>query len=188
MSWTIDQTHSRIDFSVRHMMISNVRGHFGDFEGTIELDDTNRTVTSVDVRIKAESIHTGNAQRDEHLRSADFFDAAAHPYLTFKGTNVENLGEGKLRITGDLTIHGVTVPTVLDAEFAGVAKSPWGTVSAGFSAHTKINRGDFGLNWNQVLEAGGILVGEEIKISIEVELLKNEVSETEREAEEEVAV
>jgi polyisoprenoid-binding protein YceI len=184
MAWQIDAAHSEIQFSVRHMMISTVRGRFTQFTGTVEADEQNPTAARVDVQIAADSIVTGDVKRDGHLRSPDFFDAEQFPYLTFTSKRVEQLDAEHGRLYGDLTIRDVTRPVVLDFEYAGQAKSPWGTTSAGFSAQTKINRKDWGLNWNVALETGGWLVSDEIKISIELELVKG----VEQEAEEEAAV
>jgi polyisoprenoid-binding protein YceI len=172
MAWNIDTAHSNVEFSVRHMMISKVRGTFEKFEGTVELDEANPANTSVDIRILAESVNTRMGQRDDHLRSPDFFNAAEFPYLAFKSTSVEVPGKQQARLTGDLTIRDVTKPVVLDVVYTGQAKSPWGTTSYGFNGTTSINRKDWGLTWNQGLETGGVLVGEEIEINIELELVK----------------
>jgi polyisoprenoid-binding protein YceI len=172
MAWQIDSAHSQIQFSVKHMMISTARGTFDRFRGTVEADEQNPTAATVDVQIEAASINTRDEKRDGHLRSPDFFNAAEYPYLTFKSTRVERLDERTGKLYGELTIRDVTRPVVLDVEYAGMAKSPWGTTSAGFSATTKINRKDFGLNWNVALETGGWLVGEQITITIELELVK----------------
>lgn len=172
MSWKIDPAHSEINFAVRHMMISKVRGQFEQFDGTVEFDERNPQNTKVDVKIDAASITTKENQRDGHLRSADFLNAEKYPYLTFKSSSVERTGEKTARLAGDLTIQEVTKPVALDVEYAGMAKSPWGSTSAGFSARTKINREDWGLTWNVALETGGWLVGKEIEIFIEVELIK----------------
>ena len=172
MAWQIDSAHSRVQFSVRHMMISTVRGRFNTFSGTVEFDEDNPTSSSVDVVIDVASIDTREQQRDDHLRSPDFFDAANFPDMTFKSKRIEQTGEKSGRMIGDLTIKDITKEVTLDVEYAGQAKSPWGTTSAGFAASGSIDRKDFGLNWNQVLETGGILVGDAIKIDIEVELIK----------------
>lgn len=172
MAWKIDPAHSAIHFSVRHMMISNVRGEFQRFDGTIDLDEQNPENTTVDIRIDASSINTREPQRDAHLRSADFLDVENYPYITFKSTRVERTGEKTARLHGDLTIRGITKPVVLDVEHSGILTNPWGNPSAGFEARTKINRKDWNLTWNQALEAGGVLVGDEIKVEIELELLK----------------
>ncbi len=178
MSWKIDSAHSEINFTVRHMMISNVRGRFEAFTGTVEFDQQNPAHSSVDVQIEAASVNTRETQRDTHLRSADFFDAETHPYLTFKSKKVEVVDDSHGRITGDLAIHGVTKEVVLDTEFNGMSQSPWGFSSAGFSATTKINRKDWGLGWNMALETGGVLVSDEIKINIDIEIIEEKVAET----------
>jgi polyisoprenoid-binding protein YceI len=172
MSWQIDPNHSHIQFSVRHMMISTVRGRFERFTGTIEGDEQDPTRSHVEVQIEAASVDTRSPQRDADLRSANFLDADAYPYLTFTSTRIEQIDGSHGRIIGDLTIRGVTREVVLDVEYAGQAKSPWGTTSAGFSATTKINRKDWGLAWNVALETGGVMVGDEVKIDIELELVK----------------
>ena len=172
MAWQIDSAHSRVQFSVRHMMISTVRGRFNAFSGTVEFDEDNPTSSSVDVVIDVASIDTREQQRDDHLRSPDFFDAANFPDMMFKSKRIEQTGGKNGRMIGDLTIKDITKEVTLDVEYAGQAKSPWGTTSAGFAASGSIDRKDFGLNWNQVLETGGILVGDAIKIDIEVELIK----------------
>lgn len=174
MSWKIDSAHSEINFTARHMMIANVRGRFEAFEGTVEFDRDRPENTQVEVRIDAASLNTREEQRDAHLRSADFLDIANHPDLTFRSTRIELLDETNARMYGELTIKNVSRPVVMDVEFNGVSKSPWGAVVAGFSAHTRINRKDWGLAWNVALETGGWLVGEEIKIDIDVELVKQE--------------
>jgi polyisoprenoid-binding protein YceI len=172
MAWTIDTSHSQIQFSVRHMMISNVRGRFENFNGTVELDEQKPEATTVDVKIDVASVNTRDPQRDGHLKSPDFFDAEKYPDLTFVSKKVKQADTSHAQLVGDLTMHGVTHEVTLNVEFNGTAKSPWGTTSAGFSAETKINRKDWGLVWNQTLETGGVLVGEVITISIELELVK----------------
>lgn len=172
MTWTIDPAHSEINFTVRHMMISNVRGQFENFSGTVEFDEVNRANSTVDVQIEAASINTNDPKRDGHLRSPDFLDADNFPFLTFRSTRVELINNDNAKIYGDLTIRGETRPIVLDAEYNGKVKSPWGSNSAGFSASGKINRNDWGLNWNVALETGGWLVADEIKIFLEMELIE----------------
>jgi polyisoprenoid-binding protein YceI len=153
-------------------MISNVRGRFERFTGTVEFNEENPTISTVEVQIEAASINTRDTNRDAHLKSPDFLYAEKHPYLYFKSRRIEQLDKTHFRIIGDLTIRDVTREVVLDAEYSGQSKSPWGTVSAGFGAETKINRKDWGLNWNQALETGGWLVGDEVKIGIELEIVK----------------
>jgi polyisoprenoid-binding protein YceI len=151
------------------MVVAKVRGHFKKFDVTIDLDEQDVTRSTVDVRIDAASIDTGVEQRDNHLRSADFFDVAQHPELRFTSKRIEDLGGGQLRVVGDLTLHGVTKEVALEVENAGRAKDPWGGFRAGFSARTALDRKDFGLGWNAVLEAGGLVVGDKVSIEIEVE-------------------
>jgi len=172
MSWQIDSAHSQIQFSVRHMMISNVRGRFENFTGVVEFNEQDLTQSKVDVQIEAASVNTREAQRDGHLKSPDFFNADKYPYLTFKSRRIEKTDATHGRVVGDLTIRDVTKEVVLNVEYAGQAKSPWGTTSAGFSATTKINRKDWGLTWNQTLETGGVLVGDEISVNIDLEIVK----------------
>ena len=170
--WTFDLAHSSINFTVRHMVVSKVRGRFTRWDGTLLMDENEPAGAVVDVRIEAGSVDTGVEQRDAHLRSADFFDAERFPVLLFHGTRIEKAGDGTYTLTGDLTLHGVTRPVSLDVEFAGSAKDPWGGVRAGFSARTTLDRKDFGLTYNQLLETGGVLVGEKVEIGIEVEAVK----------------
>lgn len=172
MSWQIDTAHSRIQFSVRHMMITRVRGVLEKFSGSVALDEENPENTTIEIQIDTASINTGDEQRDAHLRSTDFFNAEAFPYMTFKSKRVERTGENTARLIGDLTIRGVTREVALDVEFNGMLKNPWGAISAGFEASAKINRKDWGLTWNVALETGGVLVGEEVEIHIELELVK----------------
>ena len=177
MTWQIDFSHSDIQFAVRHMMISKVRGRFETFTGTVNFDENNPTNTTVNVEVDLNSINTRDEKRDGHLRSADFFDVANHPTMTFVSKKVEQTDEFNGRLIGDLTIRGVTHEVALDVQYSGTAKSPWGTVSAGFSAKGKLNRKAFGLNWNAALETGGVLVGEEVEIAIEIEIVKQPEAE-----------
>ncbi len=177
MAWQIDSAHSEIDFTVRHMMISNVRGQFEKFTGTVDFNEDDPTKSTVDVQIEAASINTKEPPRDNHLRSADFFDAEHYPYLSFKSKRVIKTGDNTGRIVGDLTIRDITREVTLDVEYSGQAQSPWGTTSAGFSATTTINRKDWDLNWNKALETGGVLVGDQIKIAIEIEVVKQVAAE-----------
>lgn len=178
MNWQIDFAHSDVNFMVRHMMISKVRGQFTKFSGTVNFDEANPTNTTVDIEIDVNSIDTKEAQRDGHLRSADFLDAENYPVIAFKSKRVEQLSDTEGRLIGDLTIRGVTKEVALDVEYFGQAKSPWGTTSAGFSATTSLNRKDWGLTWNQALETGGVLVGEKVQIQIELELLQQPAAAT----------
>ncbi|NTW02481.1 MAG: YceI family protein [Oscillochloris sp.] len=172
MSWVIDASHSQIAFTVRHMMISKARGRFDRFSGTVNFDEQNPANSSVDVSIEADSIDTRNEQRDGHLKSADFLDVATFPNLTFVSKQIEVIDETHGKIIGDLTIRGVTREVALETEYNGQSKSPWGTFSAGFSAEAKISRKDWGLEWNVALETGGLLVGDEVTITIELEIVK----------------
>ncbi|HQF63078.1 MAG TPA: YceI family protein [Anaerolineaceae bacterium] len=172
MSWQIDTAHSQIQFTVRHLMISKVRGSFEKFSGMVALDESAPANTTVDVQIETGSVNTREPQRDGHLRSPDFFNSEAFPLMTFKSKRVDVVDGHHAKLIGDLTIRDVTREVTLDVEYLGQAKSPWGTTSAGFTATTKINRKDWNLTWNQALETGGVLVGEEVEISIELELVK----------------
>lgn len=167
--WTIDPSHSAVEFSVKHMMFATSRGRFSEVQGTIALDNENVADSTVEVEIAAASVDTRDAKRDEHLKSADFFDVEQFPALIFKSTQVESAGDSDLKVTGDLTIHGVTKEVVLHTERNGQGANPWGQGVISYSAHTKINRKDFGLNWNAALESGGVLVSDEVKIAIEIE-------------------
>lgn len=169
--WQIDRVHSSIEFVVRHLMVSKVRGRFADYSGTIQVADVPEQ-SSVEVTIQAASIDTREPQRDAHLRSPDFLDAERFPTLTFRSRSLEPLGGEQFRVHGDLTIRGVTRPVVLDAEFLGVTADPWGGLRAGFSATADIDREDYGLTWNQALETGGVLVGKKARIEIEVEAVR----------------
>jgi polyisoprenoid-binding protein YceI len=168
--WQIDAAHSNIEFGVRHLMISNVKGRFGDVAGLVTIDPDDPRAVGVDVTIQTASIDTRQEQRDNHLRSADFFDAEKFPVITFRGNRVEGDTDKRFRLFGDLTIKDVTREVVLDVEKEGEGTDPWGNLRTAFSAQTKIDRRDYGLTYNQVLEAGGVVVGDEIKISIDVEL------------------
>jgi polyisoprenoid-binding protein YceI len=172
MSWMIDSAHTEVNFSVRHMMISYVRGQFQKLTGTVEFDEANPANTRVDVQIETTSVNTKEEKRDGHLKSPDFFDAEKYPYLIFKSKRVEVKDASHARLIGDLTIRDVTKEVSLDVEYNGSAKSPWGTTNAGFSAKTTIRRKDWGLNWNVALETGGWLVGDDIHIAIELEIVR----------------
>jgi polyisoprenoid-binding protein YceI len=169
--WEIDSSHSGVHFTVRHLVVAKVRGQFTRWSGRLRVEDGDLASASVEVVIDASSIDTGVADRDTHLRSADFLDVEKFPEITFKGKTAEKRGE-VLTVTGDLTIHGVTREAALEVEYAGETKDPWGNQRVGFSARTAIDRKDFGLTWNQALEAGGVLVGDRIAIEIEVEAVK----------------
>ncbi len=172
-TWNIDPDHSNIGFKVRHLMVSNVKGNFDKHTGTVEINDKDITKSKVAITIDTNSINTNVPKRDTHLRSADFFDVAKFPTMTFVSKKIVKAGMDKLKITGDLTIRGVTKEVVLDVEGpSGESKDPWGYIRRGASATTKINRKDFGLTWNKALETGGVVVGDEVTIMLEVEMVK----------------
>lgn len=171
-TWTIDADHTDVGFSVRHMMITTVKGYFPGVSGTLGLDADDPTGMKVSAVLDAASITTRNDQRDTHLRSADFFDVEQYPQITFESRSIEAAGQDRFRVTGHLTIRGVTKEVVLDVEQEGQGIDPWGQARIGFTATTKIQRGGFGLNWNQALEAGGVLVSDEVRISIEGQAIR----------------
>lgn len=172
-AWDIDSGHSSAQFSVRHLMVSNVRGEFGKVSGTVDYDAKDPGKAKVEATIDAGTISTRDEKRDGHLKSPDFFDVAKFPTITFKSKRVQSAGAGKVKLVGDLTIHGVTKEVTLDVEGPSAEmKDPWGNVKAGATATTKINRKDFGLTWNKSLDGGGVVVGDEVTITIDVELLK----------------
>ena len=172
-TWTIDPVHSVAEFKVKHMMISNVKGHFSKISGTLTLDESNVTGSKVEAAIDVASIETRDPQRDGHLKSADFFDAEKFPTMSFKSSGIRRTGDGELAVEGDLTIHGVTRKVTFAVEGPTPAtKDPWGNTRVGISATTKISRKDFGLTWNAALETGGILVGDEAAITLDVEFIK----------------
>jgi polyisoprenoid-binding protein YceI len=171
-SWAIDPTHSKVGFKVKHLMISNVLGSFREFEGNaITVGDDFSTAT-IKFSLNTASIDTEMADRDAHLKSPDFFDTEKFPKISFESTGLKDLGDDIYELAGKLTIKDVTKPVTLEVEYGGVMTDPWGNVKAGFSINGKINRKDWGLNWNAALEAGGVLVGEEIKISSDIELVE----------------
>ena len=172
-TWAVDPAHSNVEFAVRHLMISTVKGRFGEVSGTVRVEDEDLAGSVVDVSINAASIDTRQPDRDAHLRSADFFDVDQFPMLTFRSSSIARSGD-EFHVGGDLTIRGVTRPVTLRVTEEGRTRDPWGGERIGFSATGRINRRDFGLTWNQVLETGGIAVGDEVKISLDVELVKSE--------------
>jgi polyisoprenoid-binding protein YceI len=172
-NYTVDNAHSDIGFSVRHMVFAKVRGHFTKWSAQIAFDETDAAKSSLDVSVDASSIDTRESQRDAHLKSADFLDAEKFPKITYKSRKVQRTADKHYRVVGDLTIHGVTHETALDVEELGRGKDPWGNDRILFSAKTSIDRGDFGLKWNQALETGGVLVGEKIDIEVDVETVKS---------------
>jgi polyisoprenoid-binding protein YceI len=170
--WDIDPAHSSAHFSLRHMVVTTVRGGFDKLTGSVSIDELDFTRSKVDVTIDATSINTREAKRDEHLKSADFFDVAQFPVIGFKSTLIERADGGSLKLTGDLTMHGVVRPVTLLVEGPTSAlKNPWGQTVRGVSATAKLNRKDWGLGWNQLIEAGGLLVGEEVKLQLDIELI-----------------
>ena len=169
MIWNIDTTHSHVDFSVRHMGFSTVRGRFREFNGFLETNDNNEP-QRLEVTIETASIDTGVADRDNHLRSPDFFDAATNPQITFKSTSIEPKGGNKYAVTGDLDMHGVTKPVTFDVEGADPITDPYGLKRAAASGTAELSRKDWGLTWNQILEAGSVMVSEKVKLSFEVEI------------------
>lgn len=172
-TWILDTQHTQIGFRVRHMLVSWSRGHFEKFTGTVVFDDEQPENAIIDVTIDAASVNTNLADRDEHLRSADFFDVKNHPTLGFRSSKVERSKDGGLRVAGELTVRGVTRPVVLDvAEIGPATKDPWGGIRRGASASARISRKEFGLNWNAALEAGGVVLGDEVQIQVEIELIK----------------
>lgn len=170
-TWNIDVDHSEVGFAVKHLMVSTVRGSFRKVTGSIVIDSRNIERSHVEAVIDASSIETRQAQRDAHLRSPDFFDVENFPDLRFRSTRVEQTSADTLRVVGDLTIRGITRPVTLEVEQAGRSKDPWGGERTGFSATTRINRADFGLTWNAALETGGFVVGDEVKITLEIEAI-----------------
>ena len=170
--WQIDPAHSLVEFAVKHMMFTTVKGRFGGVHGTIVDDAADPSRSSVEVELDAASIDTREEKRDAHLRSPDFLDVESYPTITFKSSRVEHAGPDRLRVIGDLTIHGTTREVVLNTTINGQGTNPFGQEVAGFTGETTINRRDFGLNWNMALEAGGVLVGDTVKILLEIEAVK----------------
>ncbi|HET7697059.1 MAG TPA: YceI family protein [Vicinamibacterales bacterium] len=173
-AWSIDPAHSHIEFAIRHLMIATVKGRFGIVHGTVYSDDADPAKGRAQIEIDVDSIDTREAQRDAHLKSADFFDAATFPKITFTSTRIADVSGDRFKLIGDLTMHGVTREVALDVTSEGRNRDPWGGERAGFTATTKIKRSDFGLTWNQALETGGVLVGDDVKVSLEIELVKQQ--------------
>ena len=172
-TWKIDPTHTAAQFAVKHLMISTVRGAFKNVNGTINWNESDVTKSTVNVTIDATTVDTGEAPRDKDLKSDKFFDTADYPTLTFKSTKVEQAGAGKLKVTGDLTIRGVTKQVVLDVDGPSASvKDPWGNTRSALSASTKINRQDFGVKWNANIDGGGVVVGDDVNITIDLEMVK----------------
>jgi polyisoprenoid-binding protein YceI len=170
--WNLDGTHSGINFAVRHMVVSKVRGRFAAFVGALELDEADLTQSTIDVTIDASSIDTGTAQRDDHLRAADFFNVEKFRTLRYQSKRIEKLGKARFRLIGDLTIRDVTREVPLDVEYGGRGKDPLGNERAGFAARAAIDRRDFGLQWNHVLDTGGLLVGDKVDIDLDIQAVK----------------
>ncbi len=170
--WSLDQTHSEIGFKIKHLMISNVSGNFNKFDVQVETNGDDFANAKVTANVDVASINTNNEQRDAHLRNADFFEVEKHPEITFKSTKVERVDADTFNLYGDLTIKETTKSVKLSVEYSGVAKDPWGNVKAGFTINGKINRKDFGINYNAVLETGGLMLGEELKVNGEIQLVK----------------
>jgi polyisoprenoid-binding protein YceI len=171
-TWIIDPAHTHVGFGIQHLMIATVRGRFTQVEGTVTLDENDPSSAGVDITIPTASVSTADEKRDAHLRSADFFDVERYPNMTFRSKRVDAKSSNAYRVVGDLTIRGVTREVTLDAKLLGRAKDPWRNEHAAFEATTKIKRADYGLTWNAALEAGGVLVGDDVSISIEAQLLR----------------
>lgn len=176
-NWAMDPTHSELTFKVRHMMVSNVTGHFKTFNATVTTDGDDMTTAKVHLTADVESISTNNDQRDGHLKTADFFDHENHPQLTFDSTQMEKVTEEEYKLHGNLTMRGVTKPVALHVEFGGIVTDPWGNTRTGFAVNGKVNRKEFGVSFSMVSEAGGILLGEDITIHANVEFVKQAVAQ-----------
>ena len=171
-TWAIDSGHTQAEFAVKHMVFTTVKGHFSDITGEIVFNQTDWSASSVTISIPVATISTSDAKRDGHLKSPEFFDVERYPTISFKSTSIQKKGDDTLNVAGDLTIHGVTQPVSLDATFNGQGQTPFGTTIISFSANTKISRKEFGMEFNVPLDGGGVLVGDDIKISIELEAVK----------------
>lgn len=174
--WVIDPTHSEIGFKIKHLMITNVSGKFETFEAEVQTEGDDFTTAQIEAKISTASINTNNLQRDEHLRNSDFFEVDQHPEILFSSTKVEKLDEENFVVYGNLSLKGTVKPVKLNVEYSGATKDPWGNQKAGFVISGKINRSDFGLNFNAALETGGLVLGEEVKINSEVQLVKQVAS------------
>jgi polyisoprenoid-binding protein YceI len=170
--WNVDATHSSIDFTIRHMMIAKVKGSFNSFEAQIEADPEDLTTANVQFSIDLSSIDTRNADRDNHLRTGDFFDIEQYPKMTFQSTSITKKGDGEYNVTGNVSLHGVTRPETFTVSFEGAGKDPWGNDKVGFSGNGSLKRSDYGLTYNAALETGGVLIGDEVKVFIEIEAAK----------------
>ena len=170
--WTVDGSHSSAGFTVRHMMVTDVRGVFNKVEGVVNLDDKDATKSTVNVEMEVASVNTRDAKRDEHLKSPEFFDAAKNPKITFKSTGIKKAGKDKFKVTGDLTMRGVTKSETLDVSLTKPMKNPWGMMVRGASVSGKVNRKDYNVSWNKTLDGGGLLVGDDVKIQVDLELVE----------------
>ncbi|RZJ90467.1 MAG: polyisoprenoid-binding protein [Chryseobacterium sp.] len=175
IKWVLDPTHSEIFFKVKHLMITNVKGTFGTFTASIDGEDFSKSPIAVTIEVN--SITTNNADRDAHLKSGDFFEAEQYPEISFVSKSLDSKGDDEYKLSGDLTIKGITKPITLDVEFGGTNKDPWGNEKAGFEVKGKFNRSEFGLNWNSALETGGVLVSDEVKLEASVQFVKQTTEE-----------
>ena len=171
-NWAIDAPHSELHFRVKHMMISHVTGSFTKFEGTVTTEEDDFSTAKINFSADIDSVNTSNEHRDGHLKTAEFFDATNHPKITFESTSMEKISDEDYKLHGNLSLHGATQPIVLDVTYGGTVKDPWGFTRAGFSINGKVNRKDYGLEYNAILEAGGVALGEEVKINANVEIVK----------------
>ena len=174
-NWVIDPTHSEIGFKIKHLMITNVSGKFEGFEAEVQTEGEDFATAQIEAKVNTASINTNNLQRDEHLRNSDFFEVEKYPEILFTSTQIEKIDNDNFVLHGNLTLKGITKPVKLNVEYSGVTKDPWGGQRAGFMITGKINRGDFGLNFNAALETGGLVLSEEVKINSEVQLVKQAV-------------
>ena len=172
-TYSLDPTHSRLGYQARHAMVTTVRGHFADFSGTVTLDEANPAASSAEITIQAMSVSTSQADRDNHLRTSDFFDPEKYPTLTFRSTKVEKTGNEEFAVTGDLTVKDVTKPITINMTFAGAAKDPFGNSRAGFEGYATLNRKDYGMTFNAALETGGVLVSDRVKLDFDISLIKS---------------
>ena len=175
--WKIDEVHSKIRFSARHMVISEVEGQFNNFDFSLENEGDDLTTSQIELTIDTNSIDTRNDDRDNHLRSADFFEVKKYPEIKFKSTSIKKINNEKYRLMGDLTIRNITRPIELDVTYGGQIKDPWGNTRAGFNVRGNLNRFDYGLKWNKLIETGGAVVGKNININCDIEIIKNEETE-----------
>ncbi len=174
--WILDPTHSEVGFKIKHLMITNVSGSFKDFHVIAETENNDFSSASIQATIEMDSIFTNNEQRDAHLRNSDFFEVSKYPKLIFQSTRIEKIDDDTFQVYGDMTLKGITKPIKLNVEYSGVTKDPWGSERAGFSITGKLNRNDWGVNFNGVLETGGLMLGEEVKIHSEIQLVKEAIA------------